>query len=254
MLAAQNENEHLISFLKFELTIVLAFLVSAILLGRSVQKYNWNANYTRKLLGAVLLLTPLTLVTPVYSPQLAISGYCLFLICLLLLAKPVRDRVPFLATAFAAIDRPEDRPYTLTWFITAYIASAIIVLLMVFGIFPTQPAFVAIAVATVAIGDLLAGAIGYRFGKHRYKTRALFTSKTYTRSWEGSACVFLTAVVAVLVFSGGMPMGQFVATLVAMPVILTLVEAWSPHTWDEPVMFLAALGIAWSIVHVVPIL
>lgn len=88
------------------------------------------------------------------------------------------------------------------------------------------------------IGDGLAEPVGVRFGKHFYRTRALFSKREYTRSLEGSACVFVTSIF--VVWGNDFPLTelQFAAAIFAIPVLMTLAEAFSPHTWDSPVMYL----------------
>ncbi len=100
----------------------------------------------------------------------------------------------------------------------------------------------------VLIGDLAAGAIGYRYGAHRYETSALFTTKTYTRSLEGSACIFLTTLIVLLLVADQVPATQLVAALILLPLALTVAEARSPHTWDEPVMTLVGTMVCLGIV------
>ena len=106
--------------------------------------------------------------------------------------------------------------------------------------------------AAKGFGDLVAGVVGYRFGKYRYRTVALGTTKTYTRSWEGTACLWLITFAAVFYFGSHLPHGQFIAALIAMPVIMALAEAKSPHTWDEPVMMGAALLTSVAILSFIP--
>jgi dolichol kinase len=88
------------------------------------------------------------------------------------------------------------------------------------------------------IGDGLAEPVGVRFGRHRYQTRALFTGKKYVRSLEGSACVFLTSLIVIVVMRSYFSHEQFVVTLLVVPILMTLTEAISPHTWDTPFIFL----------------
>jgi len=88
------------------------------------------------------------------------------------------------------------------------------------------------------LGDGLAEPIGVRFGKHHYQTRALFSQRTYTRSLEGSACVFISAVLAILLFADQFSQLQLVIALTIIPPIMTLTEAISPHTWDSPFLYL----------------
>ena len=48
---------------------------------------------------------------------------------------------------------------------------------------------------SVGLGDGLAEPVGRIWGKHKYKVRAMCTSKRYTRSLEGSAVVFFWTAV-----------------------------------------------------------
>ena len=88
------------------------------------------------------------------------------------------------------------------------------------------------------IGDGLAEPIGVRFGKHKYKTHALFTKKKYERSLEGSACVFLTALIAIILFSKSFSPIQFIVAIITIPILMTLAEAFAPHSWDNPFLFI----------------
>ena len=63
----------------------------------------------------------------------------------------------------------------------------------------------------------------------------------FTRSWEGSACVFVSAILAVLaVYSEWKNTTRFVIALVFIPIAMTAAEAFSPHTCDTPFIFLVA--------------
>ena len=84
-----------------------------------------------------------------------------------------------------------------------------------------------------------------RFGTHEYKTKALFTNKEYVRTLEGSACVLVTGfiVVAYSYYAGDFDTTlQFALSMLFIPIIMTLTEAYSPHTWDTP--FLMFTGYA----------
>ena len=87
------------------------------------------------------------------------------------------------------------------------------------------------------IGDGLAEPIGIRFGKHRYQTRALFTSKKHIRSIEGSACVFITSILVIYYNNYPFTDLQFVVAITAIPILMTLAEAFSPHTWDSSLLY-----------------
>jgi dolichol kinase len=97
------------------------------------------------------------------------------------------------------------------------------------------------------IGDGLAEPVGVRFGKRTYQVPALVSGRSYERTLEGSACVFLTSVVVVLAFHAMFTAPQLMVALAAVPLLMTLAEARAPHTWDQPFLFLtgslALLGI-----------
>jgi dolichol kinase len=113
-----------------------------------------------------------------------------------------------------------------------------------------KPQFLMLIILVNAIGDGLAEPIGVTWGKHKYKVRALFTRQTYTRSIEGSACVFITAVLVLLGFHNLFTTPQLIAALLLFPIGVTLAEAYSPHTWDSPFIFLIGGLILIGVINV----
>jgi len=101
-----------------------------------------------------------------------------------------------------------------------------------------RTALIYITVLVAGIGDGLAEPVGVRFGRHKYATRALFSDRKYTRSYEGSACVFLSGVFACLILKGEMSGVELALALGVIPIAMTLAEAFSPHTWDSPFLYL----------------
>ena len=84
------------------------------------------------------------------------------------------------------------------------------------------------------IGDGLAEPVGVRFGKYQYKTKALFTNKEYFRTLEGSACVLISGFIIIAMHVDYFTTLQFALAMLFVPIIMTLTEAYSPHTWDTP--------------------
>jgi len=212
-------------------------------LGLWVQRRGIRVNYTRKILHFVLFLFPLTLAA--YLPfegsvtTVILSGL-FFIGSVLLLSARLRSRSAFLAAAFASFDRPEDRPFTLLWLTTQVLATygVLIAMLLVLQRYD-KTALIYITVLVAAIGDGLAEPVGVRFGRHTYRTRALFTDRRYTRSLEGSACVLLSGFLAVAALRSQLDATQFILALLIIPAVMTLAEAFSPHTWDGPFLYLA---------------
>ena len=144
---------------------------------------------------------------------------------------------------FDGFDRPEDRPHTLTWLWTQFAAGFGVMLPMIWlcGQWGLE-SLVLIPILINVIGDGLAEPVGVRFGTHEYKTKALFTNKEYVRTLEGSACVLITGFIVVAMHFDYFTTIQFVLAMLIVPIVMTLTEAYSPHTWDTP--FLMFTGYA----------
>jgi dolichol kinase len=202
-----------------------------------------KVNYTRKINFLILFLAPLLFARSFPSKPTVAEDFwraVFFAAFLLLFIEPVRNRIPLVRTMFLSYDRPEDQPHTLLWLSTQIIAGYAVMIPMT-KVFAGQgmAELMFIPILVHGIGDGLAEPVGVRFGRHKYATRALFSDKRYTRSYEGSACVFVAGLLAVLLFRNSFTPMQLAAALMVVPVVMTLAEAWSPHTWDTPLMFLS---------------
>lgn len=218
-----------------------AYALVSYLLGWVVQAKNVKVNYTRKVNFFILYLAPLAAnrLFPYEQTFWAMAVGTLFSAGVFaVFLQPIRERVPLFQTMFASFDRPEDRPHTLLWLSTQILAGYAVLIPMT-ALFARKgmPELMFIPVLVHGIGDGLAEPVGIRFGKHKYSTRQFFsTERRFTRSWEGSACVFLSGVIAVALFRTSFTTPEYAAALLAVPVLMTLAEAWSPHTWDTPYM------------------
>ncbi len=204
---------------------------------------NVKVNYTRKINHFLLFFIPIYL-NRGYAHEQEFALYTLGAVLavgkFVFYTKPIRERVSFINTMFRSFDRPEDRPRTLLWIVTQT-AAGYLVLIPAGLIFAHYDILhlIAIPILIYAIGDGLAEPVGIRFGKHKYNAYALFTTKKYIRTLEGSAMVFVTGLAVIAAYYNHFTSTQFIVALAVIPVLLTLVEAFSPHTWDAPTMFFA---------------
>jgi len=218
----------------------------AFVLGRWVIEKRIRVNYTRKILHFILFFFPIFIISLNPFEQslttVLISGLNV-LLCMGLFSEPLRKRSVFLATGFAALDRPEDRPFTLVWLSTQVLATyAVLVVMLAWLSLYDAIGLIYITVLIAGIGDGLAEPVGIRFGKRKYTTYALFTDKKYVRTVEGSLCVFVSGVVAIALFHAQLNTPQLVLSLLIIPVAMTVAEALSPHTWDSPFLCLVGGG------------
>jgi len=230
-------NFWILESIKFVVLLSLAYG-----LGRAVQDAGVKVNYTRKVIHFVIFFLPVYLGSHLpYDADFAtiLTSGTLFLLTIALMVKPVRSRSSLFNTAFASIDRPEDRPHTLLWVSTQVMATFPVLCIMLYLLDQYErTALIYITVLVAGIGDGLAEPVGVRFGRHKYATRALFSDRKYTRSYEGSACVFLSGVFACLILKGEMSGVELALALGVIPIAMTLAEAFSPHTWDSPFLYL----------------
>jgi len=207
----------------------------------------FKVNYTRKVQHLAAYLVPLVVPMPAScncTGTLETAwGQWFTLLCFLCMIKPVRENLSVFMLQFNSMDRPEDRPHTLKWIIAGNIIWGEILILFFQTLFTPygQSALVFIFVYVTGLGDGLAEPVGIWFGRHKYKARSCGSPDLYERSFEGSACVFLSAMIFTSCYYFAFKNEvQFWACFFAMPPIMAVAEAVSPHTMDTP--FLMGLG------------
>merc|ERR1740121_1904246 len=155
---------------------------------------------------------------------------------------PVRRWSWFNKISFAALERSEDRPYSNLWTAMQFTAQTMVQSPMIEWMLAEEKGLLIwIPIMSVALGDGLAEPVGRMWGKHKYEVGGMFTDKKYTRTYEGSATVFLFTLLAVFIASPEMNWLQLVLCALTVPLGATIAEAWSPHTFDNHLIF----GIIW---------
>jgi len=166
------------------------------------------------------------------------------------LSQPVRENIDFFMVQFKALDRPEDRPYTIYWLTTQMVSLWVVILILGF----VSPTAQIIAVMIMNFGDGLAEPVGITWGKHKYKVKAFMARRWYWRSYEGSATVYIISIISVLggyLVVGAWSTLQLIVMLILVPPIATLAEAISPHTWDSASVT-GCSGLAIALIELLP--
>lgn len=142
---------------------------------------NFKVNYTRKINHFAFFFLS-TLLSSVIEYPYSATTFFIDIICafifLTFFIEPLRNQVRVLSVMFCSLDRPEDRPFTLIWLYTQFIASYLVLipLLVYFESRDMLPLVMIIIIAN-GVGDGLAEPVGIRFGKRKYTTYALFTQQ-----------------------------------------------------------------------------
>ncbi|KAL0582492.1 hypothetical protein ABG067_007635 [Albugo candida] len=199
----------------------------------------FKVNYTRKLQHFAAYLVPMVIKSEFHGPLSLAWGDFFSMLGFLVLIKPIREKSTFFMLQFNSLDRPEDRPNTLKWIIAGNIAPGMLILLFFKWLFAEQGAITFIIVFITGIGDGLAEPIGITWGRHKYKSRGCFSKRKYTRSLEGSACVFLSAMIfPALQYADFANFTQVLLAITILPPTMAYAEATAPHTMDTPVLMI----------------
>ena len=216
-------------------------------------KNNWfKVNYTRKIQHFAAYLVPL-LSPPTEPlgilPHLWESLFVLFMF--LILIKPIREASKFFMLQFNSLDRIEDRPNTLKWIVLGNMLPGLLIITIFKQIFETYlhlPLLASVVVFTVAIGDGLAEPVGTYLGKKKYVVPSWNLKNRYVRSYAGSACVYIAALVFLLLYKNQFANPQeFWSAIILFPPIMTLSEAFAPHSMDTPIMMLIGFSLLFGI-------
>ena len=213
--------------------------------------YELKENYSRKICHIFAYALPVSLHflwvsgdKSVLPDSIELTWTCWFqFIPFIALIKPIRRKSSILLLAFRAIDRTQDRPYTLVWMLSQLLGNYISILAFHFYLgLQTNASLVRLALLPMLInvfGDGLAEPVGVRWGKNKYTTAALWYNGSicagrFERSYEGSACVYVVTLLSLIPFRYLFTPTQFAMTMVLLPIMMTVCEAWAPHTWDNP--------------------
>ena len=219
-----------------------------------VEKLELKINYTRKINHFTIWVSPFiidmiieskgSLVASLWNITFAFLGF-------VILTIPFRrsDPTGILNTMFSSLDRPEDRPNTLLWLTIQnfFTALSLFPFILLWEYWDTAE-YMYIPLMIGTFGDGFAEVIGVRFGKHKYETYACCSDKKYTRSFEGSSCVFITSIIMIASFNYNFTTLELILNLILIPPLVTLTEAYAPHTLDNPFIIVVSSGIL-SVIH-----
>jgi phytol kinase len=197
----------------------------------------WKTGYTRKVFHFLIFFTVFVLQLGWGTKVVCLFGSACSLIIFYAILRGTGNIL------YEAMAREKDEPHRTLYIITPYFATLIggMIANILFG-----PVAI-VGYLVTGLGDAIAEPIGTRFGKHQYRVPSLSSVKA-VRSLEGSTAVFIASVLAIIVsiiFSNHMEFSR--QSIFLIPLISfagTLVEAMSPHGWDNATMQIAPSYLA----------
>jgi phytol kinase len=217
----------------------LAWSFAALGFAGWLQRRGARTGYTRKVFHFLIFSTVAVLEWRLGTPAVCLFGAA----CTVAVFTAVSTGPGSLL--YEAIARPKDAPHRTLFVVVPYLATLI-------GGVASNLAFGPVAVAgylVTGLGDAIGEPVGTMFGKHAYRVRSL-SQVPATRSLEGSAAVFVMSAVALVLAAAVSPyitLGPYgAATVLAIAAVSALVEAVSPHGWDNLTMQLVPSALAWA--------
>ena len=192
-------------------------------------RHNWRTGYTRKLFHFLIFGTVVAVQWKWKTP-----GVCLFgaMTTVVIAYALIRGRGHFMYEAMA---REKDEPHRTRYIITPYLATLIGGLIS--NIF--FPAAAVFGYLVTGLGDAIAEPIGVRFGKHQYRVPAIRGVRA-VRSIEGSFSVLIASLFSLILWLALSPAfdvsARSLLIVLLIAIFSTLVEAVSPHGWDNATM------------------
>nr|CCA23059.1 conserved hypothetical protein [Albugo laibachii Nc14] len=166
------------------------------------------------------------------------------LLTFLVLIKPIREKSTFFMLQFNSLDCPEDRPDTLQQIIALNLVPGMLILLFFVWLLAEKASLLFILVLVTGVGAGLADTIGTTLGTHAYISRECFSWRVHMHTLEGSAYVFLAAMIFPLLqyayFSSFL---QVLLAMLLLPPVMTLVEATSLQACKIPALLISGGAI-----------
>lgn len=164
------------------------------------------------------------------------------------LIKPIREKSTFFMLQFNSLDCPEDRPNTLQRIIAFNLVPGMLTLLFFVWLLAEKASLLFILVLITGVGVGLADTIGTTLGTHAFKSRECFSWRVHMHTLEGSAYVFLAAMIFPLLqyayFSSFL---QVLLAMLILPPVMTLVEATSVQAFKTPALIICGGAIIYTL-------
>ncbi|MEZ5008957.1 MAG: hypothetical protein R2753_12470 [Chitinophagales bacterium] len=215
-----------LEFLSYGVPSVMLAFVYLYFAGYLKKHKGWRTGYTRKVFHFLVFFT-----ASIVQIKLELTGTIVYGIAVsIAVFFAIYKGKGFIL--YEAMAREKDEPKQTYYIIMPYLATLLGGILSNILFTPVGAAFGYLA---TGFGDAVGEPFGTAFGKHKYKVPSLKGVSSY-RSYEGSAAVFLAGFLAILI-------GVLLSSIVLAPIVLvkilviafavTLVEAVSPHGWDN---------------------
>ncbi|HOF55224.1 MAG TPA: hypothetical protein PLG13_05730 [Prolixibacteraceae bacterium] len=218
--------------------LFLAWTWCCLLVAGRLKRRGMRTGYTRKIFHFLIFGTVVLLQWLWGTPSVLVFGAMCSLVVFYAVFRGPGDLL------YEALAREADAPRR-SWFVILPWLTTLV------GGLLSNVLFGNLAIAgylVTGMGDAIGEPVGVRFGRHPYKAWSL-TGVRATRSLEGSLAVFLFSalalVISVLIFPVLGEVSHWFLRVVAIALIAALLEAFTPHGWDNATMQLIPTALVY---------
>jgi len=218
--------------------LFLAWTWCCLLVAGRLKRRGMRTGYTRKIFHFLIFGTVVLLQWLWGTPSVLVFGAMCSLVVFYAVFRGPGDLL------YEALAREADAPRR-SWFVILPWLTTLV------GGLLSNVLFSNLAIAgylVTGMGDAIGEPVGVRFGRHPYKAWSL-TAVRATRSLEGSLAVFLFSalalVISVLIFPVLGEVSYWFLRVVAIALIAALLEAFTPHGWDNATMQLIPTALVY---------
>ncbi len=198
-----------------------------------------ETGYTRKTFHVLIFLTVTCLHSIWGSPMVCLFGGMTSVVIAYALVRGAGHPL------YEAMAREQDEPYRTYYIVVPYCTTLIGGLAT--NVLVGEVALVGYLVG--GLGDAVGEPVGARWGRHWYRVPSLSSVKTI-RSVEGSTGVLVVSLLTIVLGVALVPelhfTGRSLLVVPAIAIACTLVEAVSPHGWDNATMQLVPAALAYA--------
>lgn len=209
----------------FPISLTFAF-IALFLAGWLKKNKNWRTGYSRKLFHFIIFFAASAIQLKFKLGGLFVFGWGVSAILIYTIYKGKPHIL------YEALAREKDIPKQTYFIIMPYLATLFGGLASNF-FFPPLCAMAGYLITGLA--DAVAEPIGTKWGKHRYKVPSASGVASF-RSYEGSLAVFVASIICIgisVMFIDITTLNYIIPKIAIIGIVITLVEAISPHGWDN---------------------
>ncbi|MCO5248605.1 MAG: hypothetical protein M9887_06640 [Chitinophagales bacterium] len=198
------------------------------------ERKNWQTAYTRKFFHFMIFTTAGIIQFFLHTQGVFILGWAVSLVILYILSKG--DQTKF----YPLLARPKDVPYESRYIVYPYLATF---LGGVMTNFYFSSACVVAGYLVAGLGDAIGEPVGAKWGKTRYPVFNWWSPVKSYRSLEGSLAVLVVTFLAFFITVKLFDIQSNMILIFISALITTLIEAVSPHGWDNLTSQLAGASL-----------